>query len=591
MTKVIGGISNSILEDEWDLDFCLKMTKQTLDSSDYEQTISLANKGLKIAKKFSKSIYIKEFEKILSDIEKIQNIDNQIYPNSSEFLKIKGIGSSIAEKLFDAGYSSIKDLANADLDKLSEVKGISINNAQKYVDLAKEIMKNVREAKNIEFNEENEKSQNNNNSTIKDLGEFVIPKEVNKLNGSNNKYSIKQQEIDTNESSIENVTYNSNIQINQGKQISNREFVEICQQLTQNGYYIIKSIKDIAGYDILPIKLIKINKYETIILLFPIRICDFNHSLIISESNVIIEGKEKDQEDLAYKQHEVHLLNDTQKNSYNNLYNNGSLFKFIKKYLNNDFQVEFRTNTDLYFHSELTEYKIFISPIYLCQQQPRCIEKIIPYPYQKTTNIHFISKRDLLNFVDFTEKEHRLIRKYESGKKPKISKETIKSNLINTLQRYSIPFLSLGVLLYLIYPYLVDFTHIIIGLGLGIVLSYSILLVYYYLNYKRELDNLDSSQKSVINQKKADLDEIDIELIAQELNNEEMEQFLYECFGKTHTLNEVILKEEKAIKKNIKNDDKSDYKDKIQKVQIEETISEKSKKDNLVKKYMDFLED
>ena len=37
MTNVIGNISESILEQEWNLDFYLKMAKQAFESSDYDQ--------------------------------------------------------------------------------------------------------------------------------------------------------------------------------------------------------------------------------------------------------------------------------------------------------------------------------------------------------------------------------------------------------------------------------------------------------------------------------------------------------------------------------------------------------------------------
>ncbi|MBY8982035.1 MAG: hypothetical protein KGD57_03740, partial [Candidatus Lokiarchaeota archaeon] len=88
-----------------------------------------------------------------------------------------------------------------------------------------------------------------------------------------------------------------------------------------------------------------------------------------------------------------------------------------------------------------------------------------------------------------------------------------------------------------------------------------------------------------------DLDEIDIELIAQELDKKEMEQFLYECFGKNHKFSGYILKEEKKIDYNHFKEPKNKNEDRLQKDQIEEPKTKNSQKYDLVKKYMDFLED
>ena len=77
----------------------------------------------------------------------------------------------------------------------------------------------------------------------------------------------------------------------------------------------------------------------------------------------------------------------------------------------------------------------------------------------------------------------------------------------------------------------------------------------------------------MLNQKKANLDEIDIELIAQEMDRKDMEQFLYECFGKTHKLSEYISKGEKTI------DDKH------------EKIRNKIKKEKVKKNYNDIYKE
>jgi len=52
---------------------------------------------------------------------------------------IPGIGPKTAERLIEAGYNSVDDIANATVEKLAEIKGISEKSATEMIEKAKEL--------------------------------------------------------------------------------------------------------------------------------------------------------------------------------------------------------------------------------------------------------------------------------------------------------------------------------------------------------------------------------------------------------------------------------------------------------------------
>ncbi|MFX1465405.1 MAG: helix-hairpin-helix domain-containing protein [Promethearchaeota archaeon] len=57
-----------------------------------------------------------------------------------ELTDLPGVGQKTADKLIEAGCLSIEDLANANLEELSQETGISLSKLQKYVEEAKKIL-------------------------------------------------------------------------------------------------------------------------------------------------------------------------------------------------------------------------------------------------------------------------------------------------------------------------------------------------------------------------------------------------------------------------------------------------------------------
>lgn len=57
-----------------------------------------------------------------------------------ELMPIDGINEDLADRLFDAGYKSVKDIAEADPDELQKVKGIGKKNCETIQDSADEIL-------------------------------------------------------------------------------------------------------------------------------------------------------------------------------------------------------------------------------------------------------------------------------------------------------------------------------------------------------------------------------------------------------------------------------------------------------------------
>lgn len=58
----------------------------------------------------------------------------------TDLTKISGIGASTADFLKDNGYLSVEDIANADIEKLTKVRGFSVGRAEKVIQQAKAVL-------------------------------------------------------------------------------------------------------------------------------------------------------------------------------------------------------------------------------------------------------------------------------------------------------------------------------------------------------------------------------------------------------------------------------------------------------------------
>ncbi len=60
--------------------------------------------------------------------------------DASHISQIKGVGPKMVEKLHEAGYHSLSDIASAQLDELTKIKGLSAEKAENFIESAKQLL-------------------------------------------------------------------------------------------------------------------------------------------------------------------------------------------------------------------------------------------------------------------------------------------------------------------------------------------------------------------------------------------------------------------------------------------------------------------
>jgi len=99
-----------------------------------KEKVSKKKKKEKKPKKETK----KKVEEVLEE-ETIEEEAPQVQAASESLETIPGIGPKTAERLTEAGYSTVEDIVNATVDELAEIKGISKKSATEMIEKAKEL--------------------------------------------------------------------------------------------------------------------------------------------------------------------------------------------------------------------------------------------------------------------------------------------------------------------------------------------------------------------------------------------------------------------------------------------------------------------
>jgi len=130
----------NLTEKKWDLGFLYEMVQQAIETSDLDQALEIANKGIMYAIEYEKVEWAAKFR----EIRKILNGDSDSTANSIgsksafDFTLLSGVGPSVAQKLVEGGITTLQELAHISPQQLSKVKGFGLNSAKKIIEKAKE---------------------------------------------------------------------------------------------------------------------------------------------------------------------------------------------------------------------------------------------------------------------------------------------------------------------------------------------------------------------------------------------------------------------------------------------------------------------
>ncbi len=444
-------------------------------------------------------------------------------PSRDDLTKIKGIGSTTAEKLYNAKIVSVKQIAEMTPERLSETPGIGLATATKFIAAAKDRLGSsqkedvvneptqVQQAKKVESKPisieqyeveqvivddvqetiENprdvvEKSFESSQTQEKWFSdskaeEFVIEDDLD-FETQPEIEQVKEYEEEESEVTIETppdipivrdqpeiskaieVDMEDESQI-EPKSIDSERSREstfesiVRQQVSETfkdaGCYEIpgslESLKKFtANLDYLGCKVVKASDDVKILFLFPVKRFDREGTVLIDETKVEFKSHSNEKDFGAY--HDIDLvvknLLSVRDSMYLDINSNQNILHFFQKYLQITLSLEKGFgDKSVAFLSGTTQYKVFIEPILLCYNPPRSMEKSLAFPYQRSTNLHAVSRTDLASLVRFLEKKYRMIekrtKKTSSIKEYKQAEETLHSRV-----RYaSIPIFGYSILL------------------------------------------------------------------------------------------------------------------------------------------------
>ena len=616
-------------------------------------------------------------------------------PSRDDLTKIKGIGSTTAEKLYNAKIVSVKQIAEMTPEKLSETPGIGLATATKFIAAAKdyikgsqkedvanestqiqevveiepepnpfeqfkveqvivEEVKEFEEAKEVEVIKEKsfseaeaeeifESSQTqekwfsnkynysrltasyppiservkNTNNTIEEEEEFIViePKTI-QLDDSiefDKQSEIGQVNEYQEESSQETIPEINSIEKSspaEPKSIDfeysrDSTFASIVQQQISDTfkdagcYEISDSLESLKQFtsslDYLGCKLVKASDDLRILFLFPVKRFDREGTVLVDDTKVELKTHSSKTDLGAYYDVEQVAKNllQVRDSMYQDINSNQNILQFFQKYLQITLSLEKAFgNKSVVFLSGTTQYKVFIEPILLCYNPPRSMEKSLVFPYQRSTNLHAVTRADLAPLVKFLEKKYRMIEK-RTKKTSSVKDYTQAEETFRSRVRYaSIPIFGYSVALLVVY--FAEFYFLLRlfnTIGFAVVGIYLSLLAFFYFRAYKTKKQFTDQFETPYYQQNLEFSETDLLDFKADLTDELLTQFGYECLEKNAKFGVIEQSEANALKQAVEiKRAEPEYKKMFEPEQVKAEIIRKPTTKYGIK-YQDFLKE
>jgi predicted flap endonuclease-1-like 5' DNA nuclease len=383
----------------------------------------------------------------------------------------------------------------------------------------------------------------------------------------------------------------------------------IIHYLREQGFHIVEKVrllKELSmNSDLIAIKIIHANEFLDLVLILPIKLNMLKGKVKMSNDQITyIPTNDKFNENGS----SFRLLLDSTINDLgevhdamrNDLINEGKFLSYIRSHLQVDISIEKSlTKKNLFFRSGSLQYKMFIEPILLCENEVKFLEKVIPFPYLKDINLHILNDRKFSDFLTYLEKKYMFIQEQSSGKSLLISYEDSFNHFLRNGKKLSLPFIGFGVvLLILVLSQSLSMLELMVNIGYALLGVYLTSLTHLYIKFFRVKLEIQTDFEIPYHQRQMKIDDIGLALIKNEIPTEMMHQFVYECFGKNSESKFIHTMEESFTKERL---EKTEYSTQIQSEQIfeerniekEEEIREENTQDDdeIIHKYSLFLED
>ncbi|KKM97923.1 hypothetical protein LCGC14_1163170 [marine sediment metagenome] len=341
-------------------------------------------------------------------------------------------------------------------------------------------------------------------------------------------------------------------------------FERVIHTLRGLGFHIIEKVRFLKGLsmnsDLIALKIIHANEFLDLILILPIKLNMLNGELKVSNKQVRYiplndKFKENGSSFRLLLNSTINDLGEVYNAMRGDLVNEGKLLSYLKRHLRVDISIESSmTKKKLFFRAGPLQYKIFIEPLLICNNEVRFMEKAIPFSYLKDVNLHIINEKRIPNFLTYLENKYSLLEEHGEQKGTLLLYEESFNQFLQNGKKLSLPFIGFGfILLLLVIFQALAMLELVVNIGYAMVGIYSTSLVYLYIKFFKTKLEVQTEFNTPIHQRQLNIDDSALILIGDELNHELMSQFVYECLGKDSNSSFIHKIEETQAQKKLDN--------------------------------------
>ena len=191
---------------------------------------------------------------------------------------------------------------------------------------------------------------------------------------------------------------------------------------------------------------------------------------------------------------------------------------------------------------------VHIEPLIVTNFTPGFEEKAVPFAYQRQNNLHVVSLNDLTQFSGFIEKKIYYIETYALSHQGTNRNDSLIINFNHIIYRFSYPFIGFGSVFGFILVFgFYDLLKFFITIGYVSSLFYIGGVLLLYLRLRREKTKINTHFTQRLDYNSLVFNEGDLIFIREELTQDEMAQFAYECFGKANQYEILEAVEKKQL--------------------------------------------
>ena len=503
---------------------------------------------------------------------------NASAPVQNDISKLKYVGPSTTERLLRRGFDTIERIAHSTVAQVSEIEGIGEKTAQKIIESAKscttlktlneyshaeesEIPEYIEQKVDFEVDEENlEDEIEPDENPTKPIPWFEEKYKISRLGKSypHPRRSTKKpmdstlvQEkvvveppVDREEDSSHEMTpelperqilpemiaqpHSEKTDMDKKQELLTR----LHSELKSLEYHILPHLETMStGVDVIAVKQITINELTELLLILPIRVSSFTGTLKVSQTHIDYEDTAHNDAISINKVITTYIANlySRSQNILKDLMNKGRWFENLTHFLQCDMSVErsliFKK---VLFRNGPVHYKILLEPLLVCHGTVGFLDKVIPFAYQKATNIHIIEIAHLSHLLEFIERKYSLIEEFSNSEDVAADYDDARNDFIEKIRFFSFPIFCFGFVSLLAILFQAFFLlGLIKTLGYCIVSTYTVAIALLYCRYLQIKSSL--FEKASLPYYQHEFDDSTLLLIGEQLSSELMVQFSYEC--------------------------------------------------------------